>query len=704
MRFATILATSVATLALSAGAAAAQTAPAQTPGADEDSSQVEDVIVTARKRSERLADVPVAVTAVTEETIERRQLTSVRDVAAITPGLNINSDAAGRAFLSIRGIGTTLLDNVQPGVGIFVDGVYQANTSYLNSPTLAVEQIEVLRGPQSTLFGQNTLGGAINVTTKQPSDEVEGRLTATYADPDNYYIVGGTVAGPIIPGVLQGRISAGTQSRDGFIENSLLGLDDANRLKQDTIRGSLRWLAPADAVVTLNAYYDTVDGTGPLYALTTGPTDYRSDAQTNVRSEALYDYSGVNLKLDLPITTSTDMTALVSYDRRENEGSSDGDFQPLPLIESSTSGVLETTSAEIRFDSEWNDNFSTLLGLFASNQTSDQTSTNTLVFLGGLQMTATALSDANVLGVFGTAFWDIRPDLELTVGLRYDHQEIDFQSTINSTYEAEEIQPRIALRKKFDENRMVYASIARGFRGGGTNGPGAPNPTYDGDSVWTYEIGSKLATSDRAFSLQGAIFYNDYSDMIGQNSLAPMVGGGGIVGINLNTGDAESYGVEIEFDAQLSDAWSIRGGGMLQRARITDDSRYVATTGRQLPSDRIPFNPDWNLNLQTDYVVPVGRGELTLTGGIVGKGDRVGASLSETFSPKLDDYFLANASIIYRIDNLEMAIFSNNLFEEEYYESYIDSSTLTVAGLPALGSLGQIGDGRRVGFRVGYSF
>lgn len=705
MRLTTILATSVAALALTAGAASAQTAPAPAQTAEDDgAAEVEDIIVTARKRSERLADVPVAVTAVTEETIERRQLTSIRDVAAITPGLNINSDAAGRGFLSIRGIGITLLDNVQPGVGIFVDGVYQANTSYLNSPTLAVEQIEVLRGPQSTLFGQNTLGGAINVTTKQPTDDVEGRVTATYAGPDNYYIVGGTVAGPIVPGVLQGRLSAGTQSRDGFIENSLLGYDDANRLQQDTIRGSLRWLAPADAVVTLNAYYDTVEGTGPLYALTTGPTDYRSDAQTNVRSEAEYDYSGVNLKLDLPISSSTDMTALVSYDRRENELSSDGDFQPLPLIESANSGVLETTSAEIRFDSEWSENFSTLFGVFASNQTSDQTSTNTLVFLGGAQVTATSFSDANIVGVFGTAFWDIQPDLELTVGLRYDHQEIDFQSAINSTYEAEEIQPRIALRKKFDENRMVYASIARGFRGGGTNGPGAPNPIYDGDSVWTYELGSKLASPDRTFSIQGAVFYNDYSDMIGQNSLAPMVGGGGIVGINLNTGDAESYGVEVEVDAQLTEAWSVRGGAMLQRARITDDSRYVETTGRQLPSDRIPFNPDWTLNLQTDYVVPLGRGDLTFTGGVVGKGDRVGSSLSETFSPKLTSYFLANASIIYRIDNLEMAIFSNNLFDEEYYESYIDSSVLTVAGLPALGSLGQIGDGRRVGVRVGYSF
>ena len=240
MRFITILAAGVGLAAMSSGIASAQSAPRAPSAAADQATSIDDIIVTARKRSERLIDVPVAVTAVTAETLENRQFTSIRDIAAITPGLNINADAAGRAFISIRGIGTTLLDTVQPGVGIFVDGVYQQNTSYLNSPTLAVEQIEVLRGPQSTLFGQNTLGGAINVTTKQPSDVLEGRLTATYAGPDNYYIVGATVAGPIIPGVLAGRLSVGTQSRDGFIKNSLLGYDDANRLEQNTIRGALR--------------------------------------------------------------------------------------------------------------------------------------------------------------------------------------------------------------------------------------------------------------------------------------------------------------------------------------------------------------------------------------------------------------------------------------------------------------------------------
>jgi iron complex outermembrane receptor protein len=702
MRFITLLAAGVGLAAMSSGIASAQTATQAPPADAEQASSVDDIIVTARKRSERLIDVPVAVTAVTAETLENRQFTSIRDIAAVTPGLNINSDAAGRAFISIRGIGTTLLDTVQPGVGIFVDGVYQQNTSYLNSPTLAVEQIEVLRGPQSTLFGQNTLGGAINVTTKQPSDVLEGRLTATYAGPDNYYIVGATVAGPIVPGVLAGRLSVGTQSRDGFINNSLLGFDDANRLEQNTIRGALRWQA-GPAVINLNAYYDEVNGTNPLYAVTTGPTVYVDDAQTNFRSIANYEYSGVNGRLQAPLNEQHDLTVVASYDKRDADSDSDGDFQPINLFRSTGENTLETTSVEARIDSRWSDDITSVIGVFKSNQTQDQTSA-TLVVPANLRVPAFANSDADIWAVFGTAFWNIQPDLELTVGLRYDRQQIDFQSARNSSYEAEEVQPRIALRKRLDDNHMIYASIARGFRGGGTNGPGAPNLTYDGDSVWTYEIGTKLSTDDRRVSLQGAVFYNDYKDIIAANSLAPSTTGAGIVGINLNTGDARSYGVEAEVTADLTDAWTIRASGLLQNARITDDTRYRQTTGRLLPTDRIPFQPDWTLSLQSDYVVPLGRGDLTFSGGIVGKGDRIGAGLSSTFAPELDSYFLANATISYRVNGMEFAVFSNNLFDEEYYESYIDSSTLTAAGLPALGSLGQIGDGRRVGVRVGYSF
>jgi iron complex outermembrane recepter protein len=116
-----------------------------------------------------------------------------------------------------------MFDTVQPGVGIFLDGIYQPDTSYLNSPIVDVQRIEVLRGPQGTLFGNNTLGGAINVLTRQPSDDFVGKASAAYAGPDNFYSAALSASGPIIPGVLQARVALADHSQDGFERNTLAG-------------------------------------------------------------------------------------------------------------------------------------------------------------------------------------------------------------------------------------------------------------------------------------------------------------------------------------------------------------------------------------------------------------------------------------------------------------------------------------------------
>src|SRR6478735_2830146 len=198
---------STSALAQEATAPAEQQAAAPVPAtADTKSESDQEIVVTARKREETLKDVPIAATAISGDLIEKRGLTSVKEVAALTPSLNINSDGAGRAFIAIRGVGTTLIDTVQPGVGIFVDGIYQPNTSYLNNPLTDVERVEVLRGPQGTLYGKNTLGGAINVITRQPSNQLEVKGIASYAGPDNSWFVSGSVSGPIIEDKLQARI------------------------------------------------------------------------------------------------------------------------------------------------------------------------------------------------------------------------------------------------------------------------------------------------------------------------------------------------------------------------------------------------------------------------------------------------------------------------------------------------------------------
>ncbi|MEZ5971793.1 MAG: TonB-dependent receptor [Hyphomonadaceae bacterium] len=666
----------------------------------------DEIVVTARKREERLQDVPIAVTAVTAETLENQQVNSVREVAAYAPGLNITTDAVGRAFLSIRGVGTTLIDTVQPGVGIFVDGIYQPNTSYLNNPVFDVARIEVLRGPQGTLFGNNTLGGAISVITRPPTDEFEGRISGVYADPDNYQTLSASISGPIIDGVLRGRIGAAYHSHDGFSTNLLAG-GDARPMETESVTGSLVWDAPQGAQITLNAYYNNVEGSQTAYSSPAGPTDYVQDTSLNENSIAQYEYTGVNVRGVFDVTGNTQMTTILAYDQKVGSAQGDGDFGPVDFIRVRDGrNVLETFTGETRFDTHWSDNVSTLIGVFASHSDSDYYFVNNLVasstplVLVPLPPSRTVIEQSSA-AIFGTLFWNITDSLELAAGLRFDHQEVASSASVGQ-YSADEWQPRLTLTQHWTDNWMTYASVSRGFRGGGANSAGAPNPFYQGDSVWTYEIGNKFTTADNTLTLNASIYYNDYQHYIGQNSLTPA-----LIAVNLNTGDVESYGFELEGNWRPTDIFALQGGLTYNHARITDDSEYAAVIGHGLPSDRILFQPDWNFFVTPSVTFDVGPGQLRLDTTVVYKGDRAGSSLSPTFAPMLDGYYLVNANIAYSLNDWTVALWGTNLTDEEYYDSYLDRSLLGALfgdASPITRNLGIMGDGRRVGVRASLRF
>jgi|CXWL01.1.fsa_nt_gi iron complex outermembrane receptor protein len=704
------------THSLFAGALLALIAPALAPTAAfaQDATAAADdgdIIVTARKREERLQDVPIAVTAVDAAMLESQQVNSIRDVAAFAPGLNINSDGVGRAFMSIRGVGTTLIDTVQPGVGIFIDGIYQPNTSYLNNPVVDVARIEVLKGPQGTLFGNNTLGGAISVVTRAPTDDFSGRFAATYAPADNYQTLSASISGPIVEGVLRGRLAGSYHTQDGFSTNTLAG-GDARPLEHETINGTLVWEAPQGAEIALNGYWNRVTGSQTTYASPAGPTDYVDDVQLNVNSLATYEYMGASLRGEFDITDNTDMTAILAYDRKEGEAAGDGDFGPVEFLRVINGRNLrETYTGELRFDTEWNDRFSTLIGVFAdSSDTEDFFQREIYVTLPGPPpvtllagvVPSAQTSTLDTQAIFGTAFFDLTNTLELAAGIRFDHQEVTVSGTAG-TYEAEEIQPRLTLSQRWSDNHMSYVSIARGFRGGGANPPAAPNPFYQGDSVWTYEIGDKFTSEDGTLTLNTSIYYNDYQHYIGQNSLTPA-----LVAVNLNTGDVTSYGAEVETIWTPNDTFRLQGGLTYNHARITDDSEYFAVIGTHLPSDRILFQPDWNLYATPSLTFPVGSqgDQLRFDTTVIYKGERAGSSLSPVFSPTLESYTLVNGNISYEHGDWTIALWGTNLTDERYYDSYLDSSLLSALGLsgPLVHNLGITGDRRRVGVRVAARF
>jgi iron complex outermembrane receptor protein len=721
MRHLTLLSFGCAVSALATSAAFAQeatetpaTATAEAAGMSPESAG--EIIVTARKREESLQDVPVAATAITGEIIEARGLASVRDIANLTPGLNINGDAAGRAFVSIRGVGLTLVQTVQPGVGIFLDGVYQPNTSILLNPLVDVERVEVLRGPQGTLYGKNTLGGAINIISRQPSNELEVRAGASYAGPDDAWTAFGSISGPIIADRVQARIAVAHREQDGFLRNPLLGID-ANPLNTDTISGTLRIEPVEDVVLTVNAYQDWVKGASTPYARVTGPKDYSRIVNFNAANRQFLEYRGVNGRLQFPIASlSTDVTLIGAYDERKSRSpDSDADFSAVNFARSRGVDGTEVSTAELRFDTELSPTLSSLLAVYYSHEVLSADGVTTIV-PAGLNINDVSEKRSNNYAAYGTLFWRPSDAWEVSAGLRYDREKrtLTGASGFLGTPLApvpevkdghKEVSPRVTVTRHWNSGFMSYASVARGFRGGGFNiNPRAPFRSYGGDDVWTYELGSKFTSADRRVSLAGAVFYNDYKNLIGLNTIVALPGGG-FATVDLNTGDVESYGVELEGTFRPTSAWTISGGVSVQRARLTDISPFTNVTGRVLASDRLPFQPDWNFSLNSDYVIPLGKGNLTLSGGITGKGSRIAGSISETRAPILDEYFLVNGSMTYRVGAFEISAFVNNLFNQDYFESYIEQTTLALA-LPFLpaSDLGIIGDRRRYGIRTRVRF
>lgn len=681
---------------------------AQETGGDDAVARMQTVTVTARQREESLKDVPIAVTALSGDQLKDQQVVQLKDIAAYSPGLNINSDSAGRALISMRGIGTTLIDSVQPGVGIFIDGIYQPNTTYLNTPLVDVERVEVLRGPQGTLFGNNTLGGAINVISKQPGNEFEGRINGAYAGPDDFQSVSGRISGPIIEDVLQFRLGGAYQSQNGFQKNSLAG-GDRNPLDQKSVAGGLRFVPVNWAAFSLNANYDKVSGGNTPYAWVSGTNDFTLDAPTNLASYVDIEYTGVSLKSEFDASSiGTKITAITAYNSAESTiPPNDGDYGPVDFLRSQGTRDIETYTGELRFDTQWSDKISTLVGIFANQSTTDATTLTTIVPLS-ISAPAAASTETKSKAIFGTLFWQIDPTLDLAIGLRYDQQELDASSaTTAQTYKANETQPRVTLTKHWSEALMTYGSVARGFRGGGQNGPGAPNLIYRGDSVWTYELGTKMFALDNKLSLDASVFYNDYKDFIGPNALAPSTTGVGFVAINLNAGDVETYGFEAEAIYQIKDNWNVRGNVTLLNARVTDSSQFQATTGFPYPGDRILLVPDWNFNVGTNYGWEIGVADrLVFDAAVIGKGDRTGATFDATDVPVMPEYYLVNTSLAWQHDNVEIALFATNLFDEKYQEVFIDSSVLSRAGFPpALASDVAIqGARQRIGIRASLAF
>lgn len=709
--------------------------------------EVAEVVVTAERRESRLQDTPVSVSAFSQETMAARGATNLQDLGNFTPNLELHQTnrpaGGGSAYAGyIRGVGTGDFQfPTDPGVGVYVDDVYLARAvgGLMNLDDIA--RAEVLKGPQGTLFGRNTIGGAINIVTEKPNlTELSGVLKArvgSYGRTD--FALG--VNGPIVEGRLAGKLSASFLNADGWST----GLDHRNGNNEHRIvlRTALRY-APSDTVdVQVNADYSEQNNVGPqgyLVKFLTSPAPFPPPKAARFNT---YAAAAENLRLGLPAgslydnrwaTTDpyTNNALQGGYDDYQIGGASvvatwdvndiltlksvtafrgvsakigvDGDQTPYSLQTSQTELYDHQYSQELQFyGSALDGRLKYLVGLYAF-QENGSSKLYTESFHGiwenipvALRTNADAADTftyfymkAKSYAVFTQESFALTPQIELTLGGRYNWDEKDYAFAVNFTQRGvaqvpfsrdsqswESFTPKAGINWRPASNILVYASYQEGFKSGGwgaSNSALAPTPRYEPETIATWEIGAKTDWFDRRLTANVAVFQSDYKDIqFTVQKVDPATGAN--LRTTQNSGDADIQGFEAEFVAVPTDGLTLNlGVGYVdaQFSRLSPQALAILDPFNRPRAvkigDPLPQVPDWSVNAGAQYVFHLGAGDLTLRGDASYKGDQF-LTLGDPTSFQAA-YTLYNAAIVFApnaVPGLELSVNGTNLSDEVYY-------------------------------------
>jgi iron complex outermembrane receptor protein len=553
----------------------------------------EEVIVTSEKRSESLQDLSQAITVLSGQDLDNRQVTSFVDLSAIAPGVNIAKNEGFKTVITIRGVGNEANQNAiaNPSVSYHLDGIYVASPFALQTDFLDLERIEVLRGPQGTLFGQNSTGGAINIITQAPStDSSFGTADLTLGD---YGLVKARAAYNMPLGENTAlRASLISNTRDGFTENLTLGqdLDDA-----DSVSARVKLLhEPSDTFrINLTAQYFDEDKNGAaqkgLLDQTPGARKLRQNSLAEYKLESEL-YSAV-LEWDFENFSIKSLTSYQNDEiliRRDNDRADLNFLPPFALLPSEydpETNKQTTVTQEINLVSserlfgklDWVAGMFYLdteveIGIlerldFGFDGTFDPFTLDVIYAYGGdVGFISDSKPERDSMSLYGQGTWNFNDTWRTVFGLRYT--EDDVYSEVTNYYgregtdileiEGDKITGRLVIEHDINETTMLFGSFTRGFKPGGSNltygtesvvAPIVVLPVFEEEVVEAFEVGLKTDLADGRVRLNAAAFYYDYSDLQYQ-ATDPEVFNGGVG----NIPESEIFGAELEFSAFLTDS------------------------------------------------------------------------------------------------------------------------------------------------------
>lgn len=699
---------------------------------------LEEVIVTAERRQQNLQAVPLSVTALGDEAIVAMRIQEASDIGRYTPGVNIGTSAQARSSTTrIRGIGGA--GDGWPGtdspVGIFVDGVYYGRSADLTVDLFDLERIEVLRGPQGTLYGKNVSAGAINIISRKPSETLEGRVEATAGSYDRREFRG-YISGPLSESI-SAKLSYSNSQRDGYTKNVFTGqeMDDLNR---SSVRGQVRWEGE-DSEVLFTADYSDIDETSkPTFLFgdsIAGYTPPTAPDRASLNTDSYFRQSPWSVSLTAEHDFSfASLTSISAYRESRYNQHGDGDGTSLTLngagLISYYNNKFDQFTQEVRLSSNTDGRLSWVAGAFYFRSNESMYITHSLGALPG--STVSVLNLANGFGVgphmtineqgnqgtsyaaFSQATYNIFSTVNVTAGLRWTRDEKDgfnatsgqrnvslfiwptpFRADVARSWDA--VTPKFTIDYTPVEDIFLYATAAKGFKSGGFVGqavePVAAATLFNPEYVWNYELGVKSELFDR-MRLNLAVFQMDYTDL----QITDIIG---TRRLTVNAGEARIRGAELDAEFALTDALNLHAKYSYTDTEYTSFPATAASgdlTGKQFVAV-----PEQEGLIGASYITPIGSGELQVRADVAHTGERflnLRNTVSDGSITRLD------MRVSYDLGPYTFALWGKNLTDDRGVASQFTDISLFIQPLGSgrVSGYTNYTPPREYGATVGYRF
>jgi iron complex outermembrane receptor protein len=694
--------------------------------ASDDDVSIAEVVVTAQRRTERALDVPISMAAFSGEELQSRGLVSTSDLLTTAPNVNLTSGTGSTqdASVSVRGIGTLAFTDADQAIGVYMDDVFIGSTGGIDFDLSDLERIEILRGPQGSLYGRSALGGAINVVPNAPQPENDLGVAMAIGEHDTRRArVVGNVA---LSDRVFVRASAGWRKYDGWIHNDFDGVDAltgetlpvTNPLPDgnETLAGRLALRALLNDFWTLTVSGDHLEDEGQTVPYADVEVlKRRHAANIAVPQMSERQISSATAKLEYG-GDSVRFQSISAY-REVNRETRGGQFQPTAFYAKGMERRQDQLSQELRLLGSQDGGLEWIAGLFYFE--SSEFSRSFFGFPQGYAPLPAGYTEASVATIDTKSYaaylegtYPLADRLKATLGLRYgyDDKSIDYSHdnsiglpfTIFSTRALghqqstsfDDVLPKLTLTYALHSDANVYLSTAKGYKAGGfqVQFAGAPSATmppdleYAQETGWNYEVGLKTSLWDRRASLSLSAYYFDWTDQ--QVSIYEFDDSGvsGFVRI-ANAPKSRSMGAELELAAQPTAHLSLRAGVGYVDSEFRDypnpSAGIASANGNSQPNV-----PSLTADVGGEYEIPLSFGEIKLGLDASHRGSQFADVLN---SYEMDSYTLLNARIgLHASDNRwSVYLMGKNLNDEHYitfaYQDFSVFGERQVSGVPGMG-------------------